>query len=306
MAWFDRRAGRAVVGTEPAAERTTAVVTDSAAAFPPAWVTGGGPAENVTVIPMPVIISGRHYGEGSDNLLEPLAVALAEGAEVRTSRPSPGHFQSVYRRLEREGAREIVSIHLSGRLSGTVDAARWAARTVSIPVHVVDSGTVGMAQGCGVAAAALALDGGATAAEAAARAAVLCAGTSVLFYVPSLEQLRRGGRIGAAAGFLGALLAVKPLLAVRDGAIEPLEKVRTAARARQRLDELVREDLRRRPSGSVAAYHYFGNRAEAEAAAGRAPDGADAMLTQLPAVLAAHTGLGVLAVALSDPLMPAV
>ncbi|MDF9279117.1 DegV family protein [Arthrobacter sp. EH-1B-1] len=303
MAWFDRRAGRAAVGREPAAEPTTAVVTDSAAAFPPAWVMGGGPAENVAVVPMPVIISGRHYGEGADNLLEPLAVALAEGAEVRTSRPSPGHFQSVYRRLEREGAKEIVSIHLSGRLSGTVDAARWAARTVSIPVHVVDSGTVGMAQGCGVAAAALALRAGATASEAADRAAVLCAGTSVLFYVPSLEQLRRGGRIGAAAGFFGALLAVKPLLVVRDGAIEPLEKVRTAARARQRLEELVREDLHRRPSGSVAAYHYFGNRSQAEVAAERAPDGADAVLTPLPAVLAAHTGLGVLAVALSDPLL---
>lgn len=254
---------------------------------------------------MPVIISDRHYGEGADNLLEPLSVALVEGSEVRTSRPSPGHFQSVYRRLEREGATDIVSIHLSGKLSGTVEAARWAARTVSVPVHVVDSRTVGMAQGCGVASAVLALQDGATASEAANRAAATCGRTSLLFYVPSLEQLRRGGRIGAAAGFFGNLLAVKPLLTVRNGAIEPLEKVRTAVRARQRLDELVSEDLQRRPGGSIAAFHYFGNRAEAEAAASRIPEGAEAVLTQLPAVLAAHTGLGVLAVAISDPLIPA-
>lgn len=289
---------------EAAAEPTTAVVTDSAAAFPQAWITGDGPAAGVTIVPMPVFISGRHYGEGADNLLGPLSVALVEGREVRTSRPAPGHFQSVYRRLEREGASEIVSIHLSGKLSGTVDAARWAARTVDVPVHVVDSGTVGMAQGCGVAAANLAIQAGATASEAADHAAALCAGTRLFFYVPSLEQLRRGGRIGAAAGFFGALLAVKPLLTVRDGAIEPLEKVRTAVRARQRLDELVSEDLRRRRSGSIAAFHYFGNRVEAEAAAARIPAGADGVLTQMPAVLAAHTGLGVLAVSISDPLTP--
>lgn len=300
MAWFDRR----TVAGPDAVEPTTAVVTDSAAAFPQAWITGDGPAAGVTIVPMPVILSGRHYGEGADNLLEPLSVALVEGGEVRTSRPSPGHFQSVYRRLEREGASEIVSIHLSGKLSGTVDAARWAARTVSVPVHVVDSGTVGMAQGCGVTAAMLALQTGVTASEAADHAAALCAGTRLFFYVPSLEQLRRGGRIGAAAGFFGALLAVKPLLTVRDGAIEPLEKVRTAVRARQRLVELVGEDLRGRPSGSIVAFHYFGNRAEAEAAAARMPAGADVVLTQMPAVLAAHTGLGVLAVAVSDPLVP--
>ena len=304
MAWFDRRAGRTVVGTGVAPEPTTAIVTDSAAAFPQTWVSGHGPAAGVTIVPMPVIISGRHYGEGTDSLVKPLSVALVEGAEVRTSRPSPGHFQSVYRRLEREGATDIVSIHLSGKLSGTVDAARWAAGTVSVPVHVVDSGTVGMAQGCGVAAAVLALKGGASASQAADRAAATCARTSVFFYLPSLEQLRRGGRIGAAAGFFGTLLAVKPLLTVRDGAIEPLEKVRTAARAKQRLDELVGEELRRRPRGGVAAFHYFGNRTEAEAAASRVPAGADVVLTQLPAVLAAHTGLGVLAVAISDPLIP--
>jgi DegV family protein with EDD domain len=304
VAWFDRRPGGAAVGSVGDQEPTTAVVTDSAAAFPQSWVVADGPAAGVTVVPMPVIIGDRHYGEGADSLLEPLSIALVEGREVRTSRPSPGLFQSVYRRLEREGAGRIVSIHLSGKLSGTVEAARWAARTVSVPVHVVDSGTVGMAQGCGVAAAVLALQEGATASAAAERAAAVCAGSSLFFYLPSLDQLRRGGRIGAAAGFFGTLLAVKPLLTVRDGAIEPLERVRTAARAKQRLDEIVAEDLRLRPSGGIAAFHYFGNRMEAESAAAHLPAGNEGVLTQLPAVLAAHTGLGVLAVSISDPPVP--
>ncbi|NJC22429.1 DegV family protein with EDD domain [Arthrobacter pigmenti] len=304
MRWFERRPAPWWVTRDPEAGpgTTTAVVTDSAAALPNEWVTGDGPAVGVTIVPMPVIISGRHYGEGSDNLIEPLSVALAEGADVRTSRPAPGQFQSVYRRLEAEGAGEIVSIHLSGKLSGTVDAARWAARSVSIPVHVVDSATVAMAQGAGVASACLALRNGADAQEAAKLAAETCSRTRLLFYVPSLDQLRRGGRIGPAAGMIGTLLSVKPILTVKDGAIEPLERIRTAARAKQRLDELVVAELRDRPEGSIAAFHYFGNRAQAEAAAARILGDAEPVLTRLPAVLAAHTGLGVLAVAVCDPL----
>ncbi|WRH26463.1 DegV family EDD domain-containing protein [Arthrobacter sp. JZ12] len=264
----------------------------------------GGPAAGVAVVPMPIIISGRHYDEGSDSIVKPLSVALAEGAGVRTSRPAPGHFQSVYRRLEREGAEEIVSIHLSGGLSGTVDAARWAAGTVSVPVHVVDSRTVAMAQGYGVAAAVRALRAGATAREAADIAAKACSRTRLLCYVPSLDQLRRGGRVGVAAGFFGSLLAVKPLLTVRDGAIEPLETVRTAARAQARLLELVEEELDRRPDGSLAAFHYFGNQPQVRAAGERFSTDGQVLLTQLPAVLAAHTGLGVIAVAVCDPLGP--
>lgn len=304
MKWFERGPVPWRNADEPGASplTTTAVVTDSAAALPGDWVTGDGPAVGVTVVPMPVIISGRHYGEGSDNLVEPLSVALAEGADVRTSRPAPGQFQNVYRRLEREGMEEIVSVHLSGKLSGTVEAARWAARTVSIPVHVIDSGTVGMAQGAGVAAACLALKAGASALEAAASAASACAGTKLFFYVPDLEQLRRGGRISAAAGVLGTILAVKPILTVSAGMIEPLEKVRTASRAKQRLGELVAGELGARSSGSIAAFHYFGNRLQAETAAGRITGDTHVVLTRLPAVLAAHTGLGVLAVAIADPL----
>lgn len=289
-------------GLHSAESVTTAVVTDSAAALPQEWVTDSGFAAGVAVVPMPVIISGRHYGEGSDNILTPLSIALAEGSDVRTSRPAPGQFQSVYRRLEREGAEEIISIHLSGKLSGTVEAARWAAQSVSIPVHIVDSGTVGMAQGCGVAAAVLALQRGATAREATEAAAAACARSELFFYVPSLDQLRRGGRIGAAAGFFGSLLALKPLMMISDGAIKPLEKVRTTERARLRLEEITLDRLRDRPARSVAAFHYFGNRPEAEAAASRAPEGTQVVITQLPAVLAAHTGLGVLAVSVADPL----
>jgi DegV family protein with EDD domain len=125
----------------------------------------------------------------------------------------------------------------------------------------------------------------------------------VLFYVPSLEQLRRGGRIGAAASLVGTMLSIKPLLTLREGLIVPLERVRTAARAVQRLQELAASAVSALDPAEVAV-HYFGNRPEAEEFArtlahsvGKEAD--DVVLSPLPAVLAAHTGLGVLAVVIA-------
>ena len=88
--------------------------------------------------------------------------------------------------------------------------------------------------------------------------------TRVYFYVPSLEQLRRGGRIGAAASLWGTMFAIKPILAVDDGKIVPLEKVRSAARAVARLEEIVVADAAARPPGQARlAVHHFGNPGEA-------------------------------------------
>lgn len=290
---------------QPLADRAPgsriAVVTDSAAALPPEWLSDGGPADGVVVVPMPVMIAGRTFGEGADNLTEPLSIALAEGADVRTSRPSPGQFESVYRRLEAEGADGILSVHLSGELSGTLDAARWAAAAVSVPVQVVDCRTVGMAMGFGVTAAAAGLRDGLDLAGAGALARTVCDSSSLRFLVPSLEQLRRGGRISAAASVFGTLLAVKPILSIQDGRILPLEKVRSSSKALARLIELVEADVVGR-SDAVVAFHYFGNQAqvrELTTQLERDHPQIETVLAQLPAVLAAHTGLGVIAVAVA-------
>ena len=286
----------------PGAPRVrTAVVTDSAAALPVDWAATNAPDGALTVIPMPVMVGADIYGEGEDDILETIALALAAGKAVKTSRPSPGQFEQAYRTAERLGFESVVSIHLSGDLSGTADAARLAATRVQIPVEVVDSRTVGMAQGIAVQAAVHAASAGAEAAAVAAAAADQAGRTSVRFYVPSLEQLRRGGRIGAAASLVGTMLAIKPLLAVDGGKIVPLEKVRSAARAVARLEELVAAEVAAHPLPVPRlALHHFGNPAEAEALAGRLavalPQCAPAQISSLPAVLAAHAGLGVLAV----------
>jgi len=302
--WFRARlaglrfAPRQREGVQPAVART-AVVTDSAAALPADWIANLGDKGLLTVIPMPVMVGADIYGEGEDDILETIALALASGKPVKTSRPSPGQFEQAYRAAQRQGFEAVVSIHISGELSGTADAARLAATRVEIPVDVVDSRTVGMALGMAVQAGVDAAAAGGDAVAVAEAAASQAAATKVYFYVPSLEQLRRGGRIGAAASLLGTMLAIKPLLAVDGGRIVPLEKVRSAAKAVARLEEIVAAEAQTNPSVRLAV-HHFGNPDEADGLAARLgaalPHCPPAQISSLPAVLAAHAGLGVLAV----------
>jgi DegV family protein with EDD domain len=211
------------------------VVTDSTASLPPKVAAERG----VIVVPLQVVIGADVLDEGADGATpEMVAEALREFRPVSTSRPSPSVMLEVYERVAREGATEVVSIHLSGDMSGTFESAQLAAREASIPVTAMDTRQVGIATGYAVLAAADALDEGATAAEAAEVARARAAATTSLFYVDTLEYLRRGGRIGAAAALFGGALAVKPLLTIEDGVVATQEKVRTATRALSRLEEL--------------------------------------------------------------------
>lgn len=280
-----------------------AVVTDSAAALPTDLIAEFGNGQ-LSVVPMPVMVDGEIYSEGDDELIEVLSLALAAGKAIKTSRPSPGQFERVYQALADQGFDGIFSVHISAELSGTVDAARLAASRVAIPVQVVDSRTVAMAQGFGVRAALLAAAAGGDLPVVAAAAQKAFESSTVFFYVPSLEQLRRGGRIGAAASWLGTVLAIKPILSVRDGQVVPLERVRSASKAILRVEELAKAELARRTNLSSIAIHDFGNPAQGKlmleklAEINEPPE--EIFISDLPAVLAAHVGLGVLAVVIAD------
>jgi DegV family protein with EDD domain len=287
----------------------TAVVTDSAAALPAGWVRDFTADGRLAVVPMPVMVGDEIFGEGEDDITETIAVALAGGVPVRTSRPSPGQFEQAYLAAAARGFESVVSIHISAGLSGTVDSARLAAARVGIPVEILDSCTVGMAQGMGVQSAVVAAADGRGAVEVKGFAQQRLTRTRVYFYVPSLEQLRRGGRIGAAASLWGTMFSIKPILAVDGGKVVPLEKVRSAARAVARLEEIAAADALSRPDGEARiAVHHFGNPAEAEQLAARLgrvlPACPPAQISSLPAVLAAHAGLGVLAVIVGESSTP--
>ncbi|WP_110241974.1 DegV family protein [Nocardioides gilvus] len=212
------------------------VVTDSTACLPPALAQARG----VFVVPLQVVIGSHVYDEGSEGARpSQVAAALREFVPVSTSRPSPAAMGEVYEALVAEGAEKIVAVHLSSEMSGTYESAQLAARDASVPVITVDSRHVGAATGFAALAAADALAAGADV-EAAARAARKSASQAKsYFYVDTLEYLRRGGRIGAGAAFLGGALSVKPLLEIRDGRVASLEKVRTSAKALARLEELL-------------------------------------------------------------------
>jgi DegV family protein with EDD domain len=272
------------------------VVTDSTASLP-AGVAG---QRGIRVVPLEVRLGTRCGREGLDIDTAALTRALADHKlDVQTSRPTPDQFAATYRAALDAGASSVVSVHLSRELSGTWDAARLAAEEVGPDrVRVVDSRAAAMGLGYAVLAAADAAEAGGSGAEVEAAAADVAARCRVFFSVDTLDRLRRGGRIGAAAALLGTALAVKPLLHVVQGRIVPLEKVRTTARAAQRLVELA---VRAAGDGPVdLAVHHLGAAARAEEVAARlrerVPAVARLLVSELGAVIGAHVGLGVLGV----------
>lgn len=281
------------------------IVTDSTAYLPADWATHHG----VVVVPLSVLIDMDSYVEGEDRAAGELGRALARAGGATTSRPSPQQFLTRFEALAAEGAQEIVSVHLSAALSGTSEAAVLAAEAASVPVRVVDSASMGAGLGYAVREAAECvrrMGADATAAAAAEAAAGVARETTVLFCVASLEFLRRGGRIGAAAALLGSALAVKPLLALRDGRIEPVEKQRTMGRAVARLVDLAAERVTARPGSRVTVHHVGGpDRAAQIATALRDRCGeliaGDVDMVELGLVAAAHLGPGSVGVVVAPP-----
>ncbi len=285
----------------------TALVTDSTAYLGPDLLA----AHPIEVVPLHVVVGGRERAEGIDIDAAEVAAALRAFTPVSTSRPAPQAFLDVYQRLAEAGADGIVSVHISADMSSTVGSALLAASQASVPVTVVDSRTMGMAMGYAVCAGAAGAAAGAGPAEVAEIVRTRAAASTVVFYVDTLEHLRRGGRIGTANALLGSALSIKPILGVADGHIVPIEKVRTASRAIARLEELAVEAAAAAPTGSDGvdvAVHHLDSLVRADALAerlrARVPDLRDLRVVELGAVVGAHVGPGTLAVAVC-PRVPA-
>ena len=282
-----------------------AVVTDSTATVAPAVAE----ERRISVVPLQVVIAGQAYDDGVDAEASPdnVARALKEYRPVSTSRPSPATLLEVYERLAADGAEEIVSVHVSGELSGTVESALLAGREAPVHVRVVDSRQVGAGTGYAALAAADVVSSGGTAKEAEAAAEECAKSTVSLFFVDTLEYLRRGGRVGAAAALLGSALAVKPILCVENGKISPREKVRTAARALARLEDLAVEAAG--SSDVEVAVSHLANPEGAAALAGKLATrlsdnlaGREIEVAEVAAVLGAHVGPGLVGVVVAPTL----
>lgn len=286
---------------------STALVTDSTA-YLSAELLG---EHRIGVVPLHVFIGGREHREGVDVSSEQVARALREFIPVTTSRPSPQAFLEAYEAAVREGADSIVSVHMSADMSSTIGGAQLAASHSPVPVTVVDSRVMGMAMGYAALSGAAAAAAGADAETVAQVVRDRCAAATVVFYVDTLEYLRRGGRIGMASALLGSALSIKPILGLSEGHIVPVEKVRTAARAIARLEELSVQAAGRAAAdgagdGVDVAVHHLDSAARAERLAEQlrqhTPELHDLRLVELGAVVGAHVGPGTLAVTVSPRL----
>lgn len=282
----------------------TVIVTDSTASIPPEQAEDRG----IVVVPLQVVIGAQVFDEGRDGATpELVARALADFVPVSTSRPNPAAMAEVYERLASEGADEIISIHLSGEMSGTFESAQLAAKQVEVSVTCIDSRQVGAATGYAALSAADVLDAGGSVTEAAQAARDRAGAATSLFYVDTLEYLRRGGRIGAAAAILGGALSVKPLLGIADGKVANLERVRTGARALSRLEDLAVEAAGESDVDVYVAHLANADRADQLAAklTDRLADnlgGREIWCGELGAVLGAHVGPGMVAVCVAPRL----
>ncbi|WP_375000304.1 DegV family protein [Aeromicrobium sp. CTD01-1L150] len=272
-----------------------AVVTDSTASLDPT----DAEREGITVLPLKVVIGADTFTEGIDVTPEVIAEALREFVPVSTSRPTPEEFLAVYEQLAADGATSIVSVHLSAKMSGTFESAQLAAARAPVPVMCVDSTQVGIATGFAAGRAARSCAEGGSEADAVAAALGAGEASTVLMYVDTLEYLRRGGRIGSAAALIGSALAVKPLLTISDGAVVPLERVRTTGKALSRVVALAAEAAEAAPGDVEIGVQHLANAEAAEDVARRVAQTLG--LEQVPvnevgAVIGAHVGPGMVSV----------
>lgn len=338
---------------ENKAENRIAVVTDSTAALDPELVQRLSARGNFVLVPMPVTI--RTPGEPDRQLQdlttaevdEAIMLAHVMGQTVSTSGPAPGVFADVYDELASRGFTHVVSVHLSGELSGTVEAARTGARLSRLGskgVSVVDSRTVAGAYGHAVVRALEMLNSASAGASVECPSPAqlvdyiqsVCEQSTLYFYIPTLDALRRGGRVSPALAMVGQMFQIKPIGTITEGKLAYVERPRTAARALERLVEVTVQTCREHqhaaalssasvgsaaadpassslaasPRGEVVAVHHVGNAAQAvqlyeqvqqmlgesslvhDAAASSAPE---FLVSALPPVLSAHSGLGAVA-----------
>lgn len=270
---------------------SVALVTDSTAYLPPELVA----QYKIAVVPLYVRFGEEVFRDGVDMTPEQFYERLSTSPIMpATSQPSPADFLKVYRQLVAEGVTEIVSVHISSKLSGTIPSAELArAELPEVTVHIFDTLSTSMGQGYMVLEAARALEGGRSVEEAVGLLERVRDEIRLLFAVDTLEFLHRGGRIGGAQAFLGSMLQLKPLLALKEGRVEAVERVRTKRRAVQRMIDLVVEEVGDQPVRAAAIHATVED--EAKRVLQRLRDRVDcreAHVTGLSPAIGTHAGPG--------------
>lgn len=252
----------------------------------------------LAVVPLYVSFGEESFKEGVNLKTEEFFKKLKQSRTLPTSsQPSVGDFLEVYKPLVEEGS-SIISIHISSKLSGTVDSAQQAARILGGDIEVVDSWLSGMGLGFMVLEALRSARMGATKEEVVSRIMAVRDGITVIFVVDTLEYLHKGGRIGGAQALLGTLLKIKPILFLNEGRIDVLEKVRTQAAARARmlsiLEEIRRENPRAKMKIAIHETESFEDAKEVSQRLKEELQPEEIYISSLGPVLGTHVGPGLL------------
>ena len=269
------------------------IVTDSACDLPQQVAD----ALDIEIVPLTIRIDGHEYVDRADlTPKEFWAKCDASPTLPETAAPAPGQFEAVYRRLAAEGAASIVVINLSGALSATMQSAELAARSVgdTIRITVVDSQQVTLGLGLIVTEAARLAADGADHDAVVALATRLAGTTKVWGALDTLENLKKGGRIGGAKALLASALAIKPIVEVRDGKVEEGGKQRTRSKA---LAFLVDKVKAAGDVGTVMVLHADCADVDTFVEMLRAHHHGEIVVGDIGPVVGSHTGRGTIGVA---------
>jgi DegV family protein with EDD domain len=273
-----------------------AIVTDSTACIPADLAARMG----IRVVQQQLRI-GDEFDDEARVSGEDISRAMRGRASVTTAPPDPGAFFWAYQDAAVSGASAVVSLHISSRMSQTCQMAKEAAEQTTVPVHVLDSGTLGMSLGFAVLAAARVARSGGVVGQVLAIAGVRIARSTELLHVESLEWLRRGGRIGAAAHLFGSAFAIKPMLTVRRGEVAPLDKTVGGERAlRKMVDRAVTVAGGR--AVDLAVEHIGADDrvpAVVDALRGRVANLKELLPVSVTSIITAHVGPGAMGITIS-------
>ena len=228
------------------------IVTDSACDLDTADCERLG----IEVVPLSIRFGSDEFEDRTELSVQAFYEMMAERDELpETAAPSPGKFEASFRRQAEAGADEVVCINISSDLSATMASAENAARAIAddLPVHVVDSKSITAGLGTIVLEAAQAAADGATAGDIVQLVEDLRARTRVVGTLDTLENLKKGGRIGGAQAMLGSMLSIKPMIDISTGSVEEAGKHRTRKKAMQALADKIDESGK--PVSHLAIMH---------------------------------------------------
>lgn len=272
------------------------IVTDSTSDLPP----GLAQELEITVVPCNVHFGQETFLDGVELDTDSFYSRLVKESQLpTTSQPSPGNFLKVYSGLV-EAGHQVVSVHVSSTLSGTLNSAMQAKEQLpGAVVEIVDSRQVSLALGLAVTAAARAAKDGASLEDTLSVTRQALGQVQFFALLDTLEYLRRGGRVGKVKGFVGSLLRVRPLITVRNGVVESVVSVRSRAAGIQYMVTLAEE---RSPLQQAAVMHSTGLEEALVLADRMRPlvPGGTVIQARVGPVLGTHTGPGALGIAIQS------